>query len=204
MPPPLDFKEIAQSIDIEAVATHARLKPHKDRLGCPTCGNERSIELFPETNTFACYTAPKVNGKTLGGDCIRLYAHVMGYEGQYKAAKELHEHFLANARQVQSTSPNSPTQRQEKQKEKSAPNKPFDPIAFGAKLAYSEEVKALGISEEDAERFTIGFYRGRVYLPMRDSNGSIAGFIGYASGELKMPPQWLPQATNVVPIRRGA
>jgi hypothetical protein len=39
-------------------------------------------------------------------------------------------------------------------------------------------------------RLQIGFTRGRVYFPIRNEDGSIAGFVGYADGQLKMPPQW--------------
>jgi hypothetical protein len=95
-------------------------------------------------------------------------------------------------------------QKTEARKQLAPPSKAFDPVAFAAKLVFSEEVKALGLNEEDAERFGVGFYRGKVYLPMRDANGFVAGFVGYANGELKMPPQWLPSPTNVVPIRRPA
>src|SRR5258708_29156140 len=44
----------------------------------------------------------------------------------------------------------------------------------------------------------IGFTRGRVYFPIRNEDGSIAGFVGYADGQLKMPPQWI--GTNVVKL----
>jgi hypothetical protein len=65
----------------------------------------------------------------------------------------------------------------------------FDPAAIANKLAFTDEVAALGFREADVERFQVGFYRGRVYVPMRDADGSIAGFIGYADGVLKLPPK---------------
>jgi hypothetical protein len=37
-----------------------------------------------------------------------------------------------------------------------------------------------------------------VYIPIRHADGSIGGFIGYADGVLKLPPKWLPAASNVV------
>ena len=46
----------------------------------------------------------------------------------------------------------------------------------------------------------IGFTRGRVYFPIRNEDRSIAGFVGYADGQLKMPPQWI--GTNVVKLKR--
>lgn len=193
----VDFADIKARVSIEQAAKLLKLDLHQEKQQlrgcCPACGDTdpRKLVLTPSKNIFFCFAAMK------GGSCLDLVCHITGLE-LVEAAQFL------DPQERAAPSSTSPTQRQEKQKEKSAPTKPFDPSSFGAKLAYSEEVKALGISEEDAERFTIGFYRGRVYLPMRDSNGSIAGFIGYSSEGLKMPPLWLPQATNVVPIRRGA
>jgi hypothetical protein len=82
-------------------------------------------------------------------------------------------------------------------------DQPFDPAAFAAKLAYSEEVAALGFSEEDAEHFQVGSYRGKVYAPLRHPDGSIACFYDYGNGALKLPARarWLEQsAPNVIPF----
>jgi hypothetical protein len=67
--------------------------------------------------------------------------------------------------------------------------------------SFTDEVAELGITEEDAVRLQIGFTRGRVYLPVRNDDGSISGFIGYVDGQLKMPPQWI--GTNVVKLKRA-
>jgi hypothetical protein len=77
----------------------------------------------------------------------------------------------------------------------------FDPVAFAAKLAFTDEVAELGITEEDAARLQIGFTRGKVYFPFRNDDGSISGFTGYADGQLKTPPQWI--GTNVVKLKRA-
>ena len=45
-------------------------------------------------------------------------------------------------------------------------------------LVFTEEVAALGFSHEVAERFSIGQYRGKVYMPIRDPDGSIVGVDG--------------------------
>jgi hypothetical protein len=44
--------------------------------------------------------------------------------------------------------------------------------------------------------FSDGFTRGKIYFPIRNEDGSISGFIGYADGQLKVPPQWI--GTNAV------
>ena len=46
--------------------------------------------------------------------------------------------------------------------------------------------------------FSIGFYRGQVYIPIPHSDGSISGFVGYADGQMKLPPKWLPATSNVL------
>jgi hypothetical protein len=50
-----------------------------------------------------------------------------------------------------------------------------------------------GLTEENASRLQIGFIRGKVYFPIRNDDASIAGFIGFADGQLKMTSQWLLQ-----------
>jgi hypothetical protein len=74
----------------------------------------------------------------------------------------------------------------------------FDPVAFASKLQYTEQVDQLGLTEAAAKDFSIGFYRGQVYILIRHSDGSISGFVGYAEGQLKLPPKWLPATSNVV------
>jgi hypothetical protein len=67
----------------------------------------------------------------------------------------------------------------------------FDPQAFAQKLAFTPEVSALDISEEDATRLGIGFHpqRRAVYFPQKDETGFIAGFIAFKDGKLVMPPE---------------
>jgi len=52
-------------------------------------------------------------------------------------------------------------------------------------------VEQLGFTEAAAKDFSIGFYRGQVYILIRHSDGSISGFVGYADGQMKLPPKWL-------------
>jgi hypothetical protein len=117
----------------------------------------------------------------------------------YRAAKEIAQHFGANAPTVQGTHPQSPESR-------TAPvaqPAPFDPQAFAAKLEYSPEIEAIGLSEENATRLGIGFYRKRIYLAVRNEDGTIAGFAEFADSKLRLPDKWL-KPTNVVPIKRAA
>src|SRR4051812_34726301 len=104
MPERLDFKTIAEEIDIFAVATHLALNVVKNRATCPACESDRAIEFYPETNTFHCHSAK------VGSDCISLLAHVRNYQGQYHAAKELVELFgtATAARTTPTTHPTRP------------------------------------------------------------------------------------------------
>jgi hypothetical protein len=65
-------------------------------------------------------------------------------------------------------------------------------------LQYTEQVEQLGFTKAAAKDFSIGFYRGQVYIPIRHCDGSINGFVGYADGQMKLPPKWLPATCNVV------
>lgn len=194
MPPPLNFKQLAQDIDIAEVAHLLKLEPHKDRFACPTCDNDRAIQLFPETNSFRCHIAK------ISGDCISLYGHANNYVGQYRAAKELSEHFQTAKAAGALTAPQKPAGG----KQPAAPKEEitFDPEKFAAKLTYTDEVSALGLSEADATRLGIGVTRGKLYLALRDEFGFTTGFVAYAEGQLKMPPKLLPNP-NVVKLRRA-
>jgi hypothetical protein len=59
-------------------------------------------------------------------------------------------------------------------------------------------VEQPGFTEPVAKDFSIGFYRGQVYIPIHHTDGSISGFVGYADGQLKLPPKWLPATSNLV------
>jgi hypothetical protein len=127
-------------------------------------------------------------------------AHITGLDAKDAAS------YLAPQEQTRSaesprTSKATVPQKPEGRKQPASPSREFDPVAFAAKLSFTDEVAELGISEEDATRLQIGFTRGRVYFPIRNEDGSISGFVGYADGQLKMPPQWIQ--TNVVKLKRA-
>jgi hypothetical protein len=142
-----------------------------------------------------------------GGDRIGLVAHCMDI-GQQDAAFLIAEQYgksdsNSDSNSDSTVSKNRATvpQKPEGRKQPASPSREFDPVAFAAKLAFTDEVAELGITEEDATRLQIGFTRGKVYLPIRNDDGSINGFIGFADGQLKMPPQWIQ--TNVVKLKRA-
>ena len=198
--------------DVEKLATIDRLvemlnldaKPsgRQLRATCPVHGGDnRTLAISPDVRSkrgsigvFFCQQAQE------GGDRIGLVAHCMQI-GQQDAAFFIAEQFgngTVGIGTVDSTvSKERATLPQKAEGRANVPQ--FDPQVFAQKLDYSAQVSALGISKETAELFSIGAYRGKVYLPLRHPNGDIAGWLGFADGVFKEPPRWLPQTpTNVV------
>ena len=192
----VDFRAVKAAVTIERAAKllNLEVKPSSAQLRgpCPACGNDdpRILAITPAKGVYYCHDAQ------VGGDCISLTAHILSLS--MKDAAEWLQETIPQLREEPHTS--SP-QRQEARKEVKKETT-FDPAAFAAKLAFTDEVEALGLTEADAARLGIGFYRGRVYFPMKDDTGFIAGFIGFANGELKMPPRWLDQS-KVVKLKRA-
>lgn len=188
--PYVDFKEIKSRVSIEDAANLLNLTLKKSanqlRGTCPACGgDDRTLAITPSRSLFYCFSAKR------GGDQIELVCHITGLD-----VKDAAEYLAPHTREDHP----SPAPRQEARKggDKSVP--PFDPIAFASKLAFTDEVAALGLTEADAARLHIGYVRGKVYFPVRDDTGFICGFIGFADGQLKMPPRWLQQ-DKVVKLR---
>jgi len=216
MPFKYDFKQIAEAVDIYAVAKLLNLKVVKDRADCPLCGGDRALEFKPETNSFICYKGePRDGCEYLSGDCITLYAHITGV-GMYQAAKTLSQHFQHAPAAGAPTAPQKPEGRTEKSQPapKSRPGAStrvsasatstagvsFNPDEFAAKLAYGEEVQEIGLSEEAAAQYRVGVRRGKLYLPICPPGVTPAGFAEYHDGKLRLPDKWL--SSNVVPLRQ--
>ncbi len=220
--PFIDFSHVEQLATIEQLADMLGLNPKKERTqlrcSCPIHGGERSLAISPDVRSkrgslgvFFCQEA-----KT-GGDRIGLVAHCMDI-GQQDAAFFIQEQFGTGTVDgtVNSTvSKERATVPQKTEGRANVPTKPegFDPAAIAAKLAYTEDVGALGISEEDAAGLGIGFHaapgflRGRVAFPIRNGAGTIVGYIGYQKGgnpPLKVPSRWHDVETNVVRFPKTA
>ena len=196
--PYVDFKAIKEAVSIEDAANLLNLSLKKSgnqlRSGCPACkpDDERILVITPARGLFYCFDAK------VGGDCIALVQHITGLD-----AKDAASYLAPQERTRSAESPriSKATVPQAARAETTAPKKEFDPVAFASKLQYTNEVAELGINEEDASRLQIGFTRGKVYFPVRNEDGSISGFVGYADGQLKMPPHWI--GTNVVKLKRA-
>jgi len=204
----INYSAIKTAIPIERAAKLLNLEVHQEKTQlrgpCPACQHDdpRILALTPGKNLFFCRAAET------GGSVIDLAAHILGVKF-HDAAEWLQETMPHTRDDHSAPSParqEPPAAAKAKGGDKTAP--PFDPAAFGAKLTYSDEVAALGYTEEDAERFSIGFYKGNVYRPLRYPNGTISHFEGYdpKTGKIKVPDpkRWLPDVpSNVVKLKRA-
>src|SRR5258708_12539912 len=57
----------------------------------------------------------------------------------------------------------------------------------------------LGFTEAAPKDFSIGFHLGQIYIPIRHTDASISGFVGYAHGPMNLPPTSLPPTSTVAP-----
>jgi hypothetical protein len=211
----IPFEEVEALADIKQIADilGLQLKPYGQsgqlRCSCPVHGGgDDTLAISPQARSkrgsigvFFCRKAP--DPKTAGGDRIGLVAHIEQLE-QQEAAYYIASHF-GSEDEDSDISPTVPPAREKATTTREPTRAPFDPEAFfKEKLAYSEEVAALGFSEEDAEHFQVGAYRGKVYAPLRHPDGSIACFYDYGNGTLKLPARsrWLEEqsAPNVIPF----
>ena len=192
----IDFADVERLASIEQLVEMLALplKQEKSQLRC-ACpvhgGDDRTLAITPGVKSrrgslgvFFCQKAQT------GGDRIALVAHCMDI-GQQDAAFFIAEQFAED-----STSHSNSTVR--KEHAKSA----FDPVHFAAKLQYTPEVKALGLTEEESRAFRIGFHRGHIYVPQVYPSGVVAGW-SKLEGTLTRPTAWLPDTSNVVPLKKA-
>jgi len=202
--PFLDFAEIKQRVSLEQAMQFLDLRLKRSgaqfRGCCPVHeGGDRTFVVTPDKGFF-CFQSKQ------GGDVIACVAHVRNCS-QREAAEMLASHFRITGtvpegrKGTSSKEEYSPPQPRQERAGK-APQ--FDPDAFAAKLQYTPEVEALGLSQEDAERIGVGWHpqRKAIYLGFRNPHGSWSGWMKFSEGELVMPPSWI--STNVVPMKRRA
>ena len=116
---------------------------------------------------YYCFSEAK------GGDCIALAAHIKGC-----SAKEAAQ-FLSGY------------VPEEKTDQRPEPSQGFKPLEYLD--PDHEAVEAVGFDPEDAKSLGIGYaprgvLRGTVAVPVRNTDGSIACYIGVT--EAKLPPKW--------------
>jgi hypothetical protein len=150
-----------------------------------------------------------------GGDVIGLVAHALNLTNK-DAAGWLQEMYCTG----EST---STVQSQDSGQKLTVPRKPegeahstsaaasarresasasFDPEKFGKSLGYDDQVRALGISEENAALYRIGAKREKLFIPICPPDVIPACWAEFHDGKLRLPDKWLPD--NVVRLKRPA
>lgn len=169
----IDFNEVKAANPIAVVVEKLGLDLKKSgtslRGTCPACEstNNRNLVVTPEKNVYYCFA----DGK--GGDQLGLVSHI-----NKLSLREAAE-FLAGA--------DAP-----KEKPKAEPSEGFKPLDY---LIHDHEaVEALGFAPDVALALGIGFaprgiLKGTVAVPLRNRNGTIAGYIGLTDVD-KLPPKW--------------
>jgi DNA primase len=183
----IDFSELKQRVDVTTVADMLGLKLafHQDsgqwRGPCPHCkdGGERALVVTPSKGYY-CFADKK------GGDCIALAAHILNVSMR-DAARRIVELEQGGEEANVSADLRPPADESGTQ--------PLEPLAY--LLHTHEAVQALGLDPSTAERLGIGYakkgiMRGRVAIPIRTADGTLAGYCGYAAGA--DPPLKLPKS----------
>ena len=200
----IPFDQVKEAVSIEQVMERTGLAFKKRgqpyRCECPVHkGGKRSLIVSPnekdqkgDDGVFYCHASGE------GGDRIGLLAHV-NKTGQYAAVKELAEAFCPElvGGQEQAAKPEEPASKEatvpEKEKEEERSGKRgFSPLPY--LQSDHEAVREAGLSPEVAEALGIGFaprgvHRGRIAIPVRLSDGTIAGYLS-VDGGVKLPPKW--------------
>jgi DNA primase len=202
----IDFKEVKRLVSVERAMIYLSLKGLKAEQGsyrgeCPSCkdSGSRALVITPEKESFYCHHAKK------GGDVISLVAHLHGTSMKESASWLLDRHGKTKEK---ATVPQKKVEERPKSPGISKNENPgnFQPLSH---LQFDHEnVRAIGISAEDAERLGIGYtarglLKGHVCIPVRLEDGTLSGYVGIQSG--KVPKEWHGlKPTNVVPLKKRA
>lgn len=168
-----NFAALRQAIDFRDVLAHYRVKfrqvrDNELRAPCPIHGgdNPTAFAVYLDTNSWYCFT------RGHGGDVIRFVAE-MEETTAGNAARLLEDGF--RLRPV--IRPHEPPPTAGPRPPHITP--PLDP--------FHEAVAGLGIDEDTAQAFGIGFcasgpLHGRVAFPIHDREGRVVSYCGRAAG----------------------
>ncbi|MEM6931973.1 MAG: CHC2 zinc finger domain-containing protein [Pseudomonadota bacterium] len=172
----LDFDAIKADHPIGDVAERLGLdlkRSGKQMRGkCPVCegSGDRNLVITPEKGVYYCFS----DGR--GGDVIALVGHIARL-----SAKQAATWIAGSTDKLGKTDP----------KEKKGSERGFKPLDYLD--PEHQAVQAVGFEADDAQALGIGYaprgvLRGTVAVPIRNDDGSIAGYIGII--EAKLPPRW--------------
>ena len=173
----IDFEAVKADHPIDRVADllglQLRMKGQGWRGKCPVCesSGDRNLVVTPDKGVYYCFTAEA------GGDQLALIGHVR--QCTVKDAAQ----WLAGDR------PHGDTKPKEKADK---PSEGFKPLEY--LQAEHPAVEAIGFDPDVAQALGIGFaprgvLKGTVAVPLRRSDGAIAGYVGLTEID-KHPPKW--------------
>lgn len=173
----LDFEQIKADNPIEQVAERLGLTLKKNgnqyRGPCPSgAEGDRKLVITPQKGVWYSFAEQK------GGDVISLVQFVNGVSAREAAA------WIAGD-----------TVPEKKRTERTSPERRgrgFSPLTYLE--PDHEAVTALGFNPETAHQLGVGYaprgvLKGTVAVPIRNGDGSIAGYLGLTEIE-KLPPKW--------------
>ena len=171
----VDFSALKRELTIEQIANWLQLETTKVneqlRCQCPVHdGGKRALVITPQRGVFYCF-APQCQK---GGDLIELVAHCRQIATR-DAALEIQKAFLVRPE----------------------PHEGLEKVA-GYLEPEHELVQALGLTKEAAVALGIGYagrgtMKGRVLIPLRTADGTLAGYAGISSSldpPLKFPSKF--------------
>lgn len=174
----VDYAELKQSVSIEQVADWLGLevKKHGEQLRgpCPLHGGgDRALVITPSKQLFYCFAKECMRG----GDLIELVAKVQKISSR-DAGLAIQAAF---------------------HKPVAAPQSKLPQGGLDYLLSEHEAVQALGLTKEAAATLGVGYapkgiLRGRVCFPLRDEDGKLIAYCGYAEKlepQLKFPIKFL-------------
>jgi hypothetical protein len=184
--PYVDFMAIKAAVSIEDTANLLKLTLKKSgnklRSNCPACGNEdeRIVVITPSRGLFYCFDAK------VGGDCLALVQHITGLDVKTRPLSCPLPGLL--------TIPLPPAEESGCDQKGNC----LRPGRIRVEAPIHRTGGAAGLYGGGGERLLYRLLPGQVYIPIRHSDGSIGGFVGYADGQMKLPPKWLLATSNMV------
>lgn len=178
--PMIDFQQVKADHPIMTVAERLGLTLKKDgqtfRGPCPSgAEGERKFVITPAKQAWYSFAAQK------GGDVISLVSFVKGIGLKEAAA------WIAGDTSV----PEKKKRDAPAEKEPSGEERGFKPLDY---LQHDHDaVVALGFDPEFAKAVGLGYaprgvMRGTIAVPVRNSNGTLLGYIGVT--EARLPSNW--------------
>lgn len=190
----IDFQELKEKVKIEDAMALLGLPvsqfSDQMRMPCPACksGGDRALVVTASKQAFYCFAEGE------GGDVIALAAHVKGI-----SMKEAAAFLAASFDKTEHVEPVSTVPSNSSPKKEKAGQPRLNPLTY--LQAEHPQLQALGTSKEAAEHFGAGYapkgiMRGRLAIPIHDSDGQLLAYCGRAleneSSKLLFPKDFDP------------